>query len=523
MSGIAGPHTMAARLSIAALAALLAGCAGLPPGADFTRKESFRLDDPRLTSLGRQLAGAALEHDGASGFRIITSGAEGLLARIQMIDGAERTLDLQYFIFRGDASGRLVLDALRRAALRGVRVRVLVDDGDTVAGDQRVLALDGRAGVEVRIFNPFVYRGHANVLRAIEFMFNARRLNYRMHNKLLVVDDVAALVGGRNIGDPYFQLDPRAQLADDDMFVAGPVAGELAATFDMYWNNILAIPAAALATPPQLAAAPPPGQEDLSARIAGGEPYAGMVSGRLPLVWARARVACDSPEKKRVLMGARSGWLMNPVVLAAVGGARSELLVVTPYLIPTTEDMQVLRDLGRRQVHVGILTNSLEGSPGVFAQSGYLRQRLAILQAGIDLHEARSLLGDSRGSGQTPRMSRHGHYALHAKLYVFDRQQLLVGSMNFDSRSKRLNTELGLIIDSPALAAETAARYEEMVLPQNAYALTLQPRHAGGKPQIRWHTEEQGRSIDTFREPAQGWWQRWLARVLSLMPFESQQ
>ena len=214
---------------------------------------------------------------------------------------------------------------------------------------------------------------------------------------------------------------------------------------------------------------------------------------------------------------------MNPQVLAAAGAAQSELLVVTPYLIPTRDEMQVLGDLRRRQVRVAILTNSLEGSPGAFAQSGYLRHRKALLLAGIELYEARSLLGNSRGSGQTARISRHGNYALHAKLHVVDRRQLFVGSMNFDTRSKRLNTEVGLIIDSPELAAQTAARFAAMVLPQNAYALSLQPLQAGGKPQLHWYTEEQGHGVDTFREPAQGPWQRLAVQALSLVPIEGQQ
>ena len=300
MNGQAGIRAVARRLAVAALATTLAGmlvaCAGLPPGAGFPRQQSFRLADPQQTRLGRQMADAARAHDGQSGFRILTAGVDGLLARVQMIDGAERTLDLQYFIFRGDSSGRLLLDALLRAADRGVRVRLLVDDGDTHAGDQQVLALDGRAGTEVRVFNPFFYRGHANALRAAEFLFNARRLNYRMHNKLLVADDAIALVGGRNIGDPYFQLDPDAQLADDDMFVAGPVAGELSATFDSYWNSGLAIPAAALHAARPGPVEHRPVEAGLAARIAGGEPYAGMLSGHLPLVWAGARVVCDSPD-----------------------------------------------------------------------------------------------------------------------------------------------------------------------------------------------------------------------------------
>jgi cardiolipin synthase C len=465
---------------------------------------------------------AARAHDSHSGFRIITPGLDALLVRAQMIDAAERTVDLQYFIFRCDTTGRLITAALRRAADRGVRVRALVDDSDTVAGDEQLLAQDGHPNIEVRVFNPFVYRGHSMSLRAVEFLFNARRLDYRMHNKLLVVDDTVALVGGRNIGDQYFQIAPDSQFADDDVFVAGPVADELAATFDEYWNSVLAIPAAALGGSRTLPAAVAPAG-DLAAQIATGEPYAGMLSGRLPLVWAHAEVVCDSPDKKRVASGERPGHMMGAAVLSAAGATQSELLMVTPYFIPTPEEFQVLQDLRRRQVRVRILTNSLEANPAAFAQSGYVPYRVPMLQDGIELYEARARLGNTQGSGQTAEISRHGNYALHAKLFVFDRQRLFVGSMNFDKRSKNLNTEVGLIIDSPELASQTAARFAAMVQPQNAYAVALREPTAGRAAQLYWRTEEAGWSVDYLSEPARSPWQRVAVQSMSLLPVGNEQ
>jgi len=251
MSGVA--LNAAGRLSfwgrfigLVGLCAAGIGCAGLPPGADYPRVVSEALTQPERTHLGAQIAASSGEHGGSSGFRIVTLGVDGLLIRAQMIDDAERTLDLQYFIFRGDVAGKLLVNGLRRAAARGVRVRVLVDDADTVEGDEQVLALDSLPNIQIRVFNPFAYRGHADFMRTAEFLFNARRLDYRMHNKLIVVDNSVALVGGRNIGDQYFQIDPESQFADDDVFAVGPVASQLSTTFDEYWNSGLAIPAAAL-------------------------------------------------------------------------------------------------------------------------------------------------------------------------------------------------------------------------------------------------------------------------------------
>jgi putative cardiolipin synthase len=507
---------------LAGLAVALTACAGLPPGAKAPRSASTRLARPESTALGGQMAAAAKAHHSYSGFRIITPGLDGLLVRVQMIDAAERTLDLQYFIFRGDTTGRLITAALQRAADRGVRVRVLVDDSDTVPGDEQLLFLDGHPNMEVRVFNPFVYRGHANSLRAVEFLFNARRLDYRMHNKLLVVDDAVALVGGRNIGDQYFQIDPESQFADDDVFVAGPVADELAATFDEYWNSPLAIPAAVLGgsrTQPEVATAP----NDFAAKIAAGEPYAGITSGRLPLVWAHAQVVCDSPDKKAIKNGEQAGRMMGAAVLSAAGATQTELLMVTPYFIPTPGELQVLRDLRQRQVRVRILTNSMEANPVAFAQSGYVPFRVPMLQGGVELYEARARLGNTQGSGQTAEISRHGNYALHAKLFVFDRQRLFIGSMNFDKRSKNINTEVGLIIDSPELAAQTAARFAAMVQPQNAYQVALRAPAAGPAPQLYWRTEEAGWSIDYLSEPARSTWQRVAVQSMSLLPVGDEQ
>jgi putative cardiolipin synthase len=521
------------------LTAFLGGCASLPPGRDFPKVASAALAHPETTRLGDQFAIAAREHSGTSGFRIITVGVDGFLARAQMINAAERTLDLQYFIFRGDETGRMLTDALLRAADRGVRVRVLVDDGDTVAGDEQILALAGYPGVEVRVFNPFAYRGHRQLLRAVEFLFHSSRLDYRMHNKLLVVDNSVALVGGRNIGNQYFQLDPESQFADSDVFSAGPIVEQLSATFDEYWNSRFAIPAQALSSGKHRAAIhlaherahERPGQQllplqtngvDYAKRIATGEPYAGIISGRLPLVWASAQLVCDSPDKKEVVSGERAGRLMTRTVIRTAGTVQSELLMVTPYFVPTDGETQLLKDLRQRNVRVRVITNSLESATDIAAQAGYLRSRVQLLKEGVEVYEIRSQLGSTRGSGQTAAVSRFGTYSLHAKLFVFDRQKLFIGSMNFDQRSRHLNTEIGLIIDSPALAQQTAARFEAMARPENSYLPTLAAAGRDLKARLVWRTEENGQAVEYAREPSRSAWQRWKLRFFSLLPLDKE-
>lgn len=517
-----------------AVALLLAGCASLPPGSDYAKTPSVALAAPETTQLGRQFAALARGHDGQSGFRIIPVGADGFLLRMQMINAAERALDLQYFIFRGDDTGRLLTGAVLRAADRGVRVRVLLDDGETEAGDEQIIKLAAHPMIEVRIFNPFAYRGHSLALKAVEFMFNAARLDYRMHNKLLVVDNAAALLGGRNIGDQYFQIDPDAQYADDDVFAAGPIARQLSATFDEYWSSALSIPAEALSVDKSSHAALHQHRQvlrehvrqvkaegtDYAGRVASGEPLNGIISGRLPLVWAHAQLVWDSPDKKKVENGAMLGKLMHRSVAEATGSVQSELLMVTPYLIPGKEGMALFLALRQRNVRVRILTNSLESSTVLLAHAGYMHYRVPLLESGVELYEIRALLGNTRGSGQTAAISGAGNYSLHAKLFVFDRQKVFVGSMNFDQRSMHLNTEIGLIIDSPELAQQVARRFDAMAQPANAYRLELRPSDNGSAPELIWLTQENGQAVEYGVEPARCTWQRIKANILTLLPLD---
>ncbi len=335
-------------------------------------------------------------------------------------------------------------------------------------------------------------------------------------------------------------MDPESQFADDDVFVAGPLAGHLSGTFDEYWNSALAIPAAALQRRPRTAAVlaehreeerAHPGQElktlqtggiDYITRIATGEPYTGIISGRLPLVWAHAQVVCDSPDKKEVEAGARAGRLMRLPVAATARAVRSEFQMVTPYFVPANPELQMLKDLRQCQVRVRILTNSLESTPDPIAQSAYQRFRKPLLEGCVELYEVRSLLGSVRGSGQTAVISHYGNYALHAKRYIFDRQKIFMGSMNFDQRSKHLNTEVGLIIDSAELAQQTAARFDAMVRPENSYTLALRPRDGAGPPRLVWRTEQDGKSIEYLREPAHSLWRRLEVELLSWLPLDNE-
>jgi putative cardiolipin synthase len=507
----------------ASLACWMGGCASAPPGAGYPKTASTALTDPETTRVGRQFAAAATEHGDKTAYRIISVGVDGFLLRMEMINSVERTLDLQYYIFRSDESGRLLTDALVRAADRGVRVRLLVDDGDAVPGDEQLFAIAGRPNIEIRIFNPFAYRGENRFIKGTEYLFHHSRLDYRMHNKLLVADNSMALMGGRNIGDQYFQIDPESQFADDDVFVGGPVVRDLSKTFDEYWNSALSVPAEALhAAHPHVSKQKPRTDKvdnagfDYRSKLDSGEPLAGILAGRLPLTWAHAQVVCDSPEKAESAHSPGLGSLMYQPVAQAIAEAQTELLMVSPYVVPSKDELNLLRDRIAHQVRIRILTNSLESAPELSAHSGYMHYRTELLKDGAELYEVRSRLGNSRGSGQSRKISRYGNYALHAKLYVLDRRRVFIGSMNLDQRSRHLNTEIGLIIDSAELAQETAKRFEAMTLPENSYAVVLQP--AQHSTQLVWRTVENGATVEYKKEPARHAWQRAEVKFLSLLP-----
>ena len=519
---------------LAVLLVLTAGCATLPPGSNYPKMPSTALADPATTTLGRRFEALARDHGSRSGYRLLHAGEEGLLARAQMIEAAERTLDLQYYIFRGDKTGLLLCEALLRAADRGVRIRVLVDEAERVAGDEQIELLDAHPNVEVRIFNPFAYRGTSRRVRAVEFLFNASRLDYRMHNKLFVADNAVALIGGRNIGDEYFQIDPESQYGDDDLFVGGPMARQLSKTFDEYWNSALAIPVASLNSGPtaeQFEAFRKHVVEhrdtlartgaDYVKRIAAGEPFRTIAAAK-QLIFTDAELVYDSPDKKRVDRGEIPGQLIFPKLIEAAAAARSEFLIVTPFFVPGGDGMRLFDELRKRNVRVRILTNSLESTPELLAHSGYIKYRQPLLERGVELYELRARLGSSRGSGERPWLLTYGTYALHAKMFVIDRARVLIGSVNFDLRSWHLNTEIGLIIKNDELAQQSAARFDALAQPANSYSVELRQRSADERPYLVWIAHDQGQIVASIEEPAGGENRREKVEFFRLLPLDAE-
>jgi cardiolipin synthase C len=516
------------------LAAFVAGCASLPPGSDFPKSASSALTHPEQTRMGRQLAAGKSAHSGMSGFRLLPVGTESFLLRMEMARAAVQTLDVEYFLIQSDDSGQLLIEALLEAADRGVRVRVLLDDAGSFGRDAQIRVLAGYPNVQLRVFNPFAYRGDIGFVHVAEYMGDASRLNYRMHNKLIVVDNEIGIVGGRNVGDEYFQGGLDFQFGDYDIIAAGPIVNQVSATFDAFWNSPMAIPIEALA-------GGKPSQQDLEdyrgvladhhakmieadaaymKPLAAGEPLAAMLSGNSPLVWANAEVIFDSPEKAKVENGEQGGRLLRRRLGEVAHQVRSELIIVSPYLVPGAAGMRFFEELRERDVSIRILTNSLASTDMSIVHSGYQSFRAPLLEMGAELYEVRPVLGQPVVRGNELKTPSSGLYALHAKVFVFDRERVFVGSMNLDQRSLHLNTEIGLIIDSPELARQIALRFEEIAQPANSFVLRLGDADALGQRQLVWHTLEKEVPVDFHEEPAVTLWQRLKVNVLSLLPID---
>ena len=522
-------------LALACLVAAATGCTSLP-GKNYPRQptpQAVHAASPQLTSAALQ---SPPQSAGRSGFRMYSTGVDGLLLRLELIRTAQRSLDLQYYIIHGDESGRLITEALLAAARRGVRVRILVDDGETVKGDEQLFSLASEPNVAIRVFNPWHYRGHNVVLRSTEFLFAKRRLDHRMHNKLFVADGAVALVGGRNIGDQYFQVDPGSQYADDDVLATGKVLEALNSAFEEFWTSQRSVPVqafvpakqrdaqalerlAARHTTPQKAAS---SGSDFVAKLQADEPLADVLSGSAQLSWAAAELACDSPDKTEPDASRRVASLMFGPVARAINDTKSQLVMVTPYLIPTQSELSMLQQVNTSGRRVRVLTTSLEATTDPAAQAGYNHVRVPLLRAGIDLYELRRQPEHSRGTGQPRSMSRHGNFGLHAKLLVFDKSAVYVGSMNYDARSRWINTEIGLIVHSPELATEVDNRFAQMTQPGSSFHVTLAEDAPKGDPQLRWSTELDGKPVEYTREPARSGWQRLQVRLLGLLPIDKE-
>lgn len=456
---------------------------------------------------------------GCSALRLLPTGLDAFVARAVLIELAERTLDLQYYIFHSDDTGSLIVDRLIAAADRGVKVRVLLDDWGTLEKkDESVAGLDAHPNIDVRLFNPYTHR--SGLWRVAELLTSFTRVNRRMHNKLFVADGVAAILGGRNIGDEYFgrgELD----FQDVDVLGGGPVARQSTASFEAYWNSSFAVPISRLG-----AFAPDPALFDPARRalrdrcerlhdsayaraLADSDFARDLRAHDLHLHWAEARVIADPPEKLSQPVGTRSDTYLGGQIEPYVRAARKTLLIVSPYFVPGRAGVAFFAERERSGVDVRVLTNSLAATDVWLVHAGYMKYRRPLLEQGIRLFELRPEAVGARKARASKAILGSSRASLHGKSFVFDDASVFIGSVNLDPRSLQLNTEVGVVANSPELAAEVAALFARWSSTQLAYEVTERPDGT-----LSWT----GGFSD---EPNAGFWRPLGAKLCSHLPIDS--
>lgn len=512
--GAAALKRIGAGLVIVAVAGY--GCTTLPP-LD-RRTATVALEGTDATLLGQAIAPLVEAHAGHSGVLLLTDGRDAFAARVLLVRSAERSLDVQYYIWRDDLTGTLLMDELRSAAARGVRVRLLLDDNNTDGLDPALSALDREPNVEVRLFNPFAMRRW----RALGYLSEFGRLNRRMHNKSFTADNQATIVGGRNVGDEYFGAAGDMLFVDLDVLAIGPVVPLVSKDFDRYWNSASAYPVTSLV---DAAEADLPGA--LAKRAAGARtrpdarryleairtsPFNEQLAQRaLPLAWSVARMVSDNPAK--VLGQARPDERMAVSLRKLLGEPKQQLDLVSPYFVPGKDAAQALGAIARGGARVRILTNSLEATDVAAVHAGYAKWRRELVSAGVSLYELRRSWSDERPAQGSGRLGSSAS-SLHAKTFGVDGRSVYIGSFNMDRRSIDLNTEMGLVIDSPQLAAQLSKTLEED-MPDRAYEVRLDEN---GK--LYW-VQRSGKEVQRFdQEPGTTVWQRTGIRILSFLPID---
>ena len=506
------------------------GCASLPKLDG--RTSSTALSDTAGTLLGRSVASRSAGTAEASGIRPLQKPREAFAARVVLARAAERSLDVQYYIWHGDTSGFLLFEELWNAAERGVRVRLLLDDNNTGGLDEVIAALDSHAAIEVRLFNPFPNRGS----RMLGYLADFDRLNRRMHNKSFTADNQITIVGGRNVGDEYFGAGGDMVFQDLDVIAAGPVAEEVGSSFDRYWNSASAYPAEAI-----VGRASPGGIEKLRARFAAvqSSPEAAryleevrttplveaLREQRFTLEWVPVLLLCDPPEK--VLGEVQEQDLLFPRLIRAIGTPQREVDLVSPYFVPGKKAAKTLAAFPASGIRLRIVTNSLAATDVGAVHAGYMKYRGRLLRGGVKLYElkpapatapapaAGGRQAESHGPGGSAGSGGSSTVSLHAKTFSIDRSRVFIGSFNFDPRSARLNTEMGVLIDSPALADAVSKTLDERA-PFAAWEVVL----GSDGERLEWVEQTPQGEKRHANEPGAGFLRQLGVGIMSWLPIE---
>jgi putative cardiolipin synthase len=506
-------------LLLVVLVALTSACA--TPDFDVPKPESRAFTDTGDTPMGKTSARLTADHPGESAFLLQNDGIDALATRIHLAARAERSIDAQYYLISNDVTSALFLGALLTAADRGVRVRFLLDDVLTSGQDRAFAALNAHPNVEIRLFNPFVRRSW----RILDGLTEFSRVNRRMHNKSFTVDNQITIIGGRNIGAEYFAAREDMNFGDLDVVGFGPIVQDVSHMFDRYWNDELAMPVTSLIEPP----------EDPEAELAWAHeriklaneevqstPYAKalvetiddvIAIDRHDFSWAPWRLVYDAPEKARTDELADEAASIRTPLVASLKTAQEELIIVSPYFVPNKKTLQGIQDFIDRGIRVVVITNSLAATNHAMVHSGYAPSRKPMLEMGVALYEFKP---DSFVRGTDEAGTHEAIGALHTKGFIVDRKELFVGSFNWDPRSAYINTELGVILESPELASDAVDRTYHS-LPKVTYRVILTEQG-----DLAWVESTDDKPIIYTKEPKTSWGRRFKVFLYGILPIKGQ-
>ena len=474
--------------------------------------------------LARFPAGQA-QHDAVA---LVSDAAAAFAVRADSARSARRSLDVQYYMWRGDVTGRLLAQEALRAADRGVSVRLLLDDVYAPGRERMLAALDGHPHIQVRLFNGTRWRMFGRLGFPLELAFGGWHLNRRMHNKAWIADGCLAVVGGRNLGDEYFGLGAAGTVSfrDLDLVIAGRAAAQAIVVFNRYWASPLARPAAEVAATAESQGGLPalqraladaqtlPGAQALLAPLS-RQPLEHIRQALTPVHTDAVQVVADPPEKAKRGLGARKRARAAGGIAAEIADAlrlaQREVLLISPYFVPGRAGLALLRDLRARGVRVAVVTNSLAATDVVAVHGGYAKYRRALLEAGVELFELKPRSRDEHASLLGSRGA-----ALHTKAFAVDGVRAFVGSFNLDPRSAALNTEMGAFVQHEAVARDVAAEHARLA----DAALSWQVVWQDGA--LHWRDGDADARVMLRQEPFAGWWRRALAWVVRRLPLEEQ-
>jgi len=503
---------------LAGILLLFSGCATVD--FDQPREASFAMPTNPNSETAKTFVNLLDGKDSDSGFALLNNGINALAARLVLMKKATSSIDTQYYTILNDTTGNLFFRELLRAADRGVRVRLLLDDIATQGYDAGLAAADTHPNIEIRIRNPFSLRT-GRYLNVRDFA----RINRRMHNKSLIIDNLAMIVGGRNIGDAYFAANKFSNFADLDVFGVGRVAQDASAVFDAYWNDRYSVPAIGVVTQPENPAATLIDfRAALDRRLASlnETPYGEAVKrSRLAvagidvdnLYWVPYRLVSDPPSKGRD-DEPQGATLIHPIS-EVIMQTKQELILVSPYFVPRKSGIEAFEKLRARDVDVRILTNSLAATDVSAVHSGYAPSRKPLLKAGVKLYEVRA---DAKVPGTQWEGVKRGRASLHTKAFMVDRQKIFIGSFNFDPRSVNLNTEMGIFLEAPILAQKLV----EKIIREAARGTTTYEVVLNENNQLRWLGTEDGVAVRLKKEPQTSFWKRFAAGFMRILPIRGQ-